>query len=108
MYTPVWYRSSLQATWSTPGFRDYHRRMQLFILLFIEGGSYVHEDEDAWEFYVLYERRKRRDSDLFTYHFVGYTSVYPFWCYPEMVRLRLRCVLGHSTLQPQLNETVNL
>jgi histone acetyltransferase 1 len=42
-----------QATWETPGFRDYHRRMQLFILLFIEGGSYVHEDEDAWEFFVL-------------------------------------------------------
>ena len=31
-----------QATWGTPGFREYHRRMQLFILLFIEGGSYVH------------------------------------------------------------------
>lgn len=31
-----------QATWSTPGFKEYHRRMQLYILLFIEGGSYVH------------------------------------------------------------------
>jgi hypothetical protein len=31
-----------QTTWDTPGFKEYHRRMQLFILLFIEGGSYVH------------------------------------------------------------------
>ncbi|WVQ78755.1 histone acetyltransferase type B catalytic subunit [Cryptococcus sp. DSM 104549] len=78
-----------KATWSTPGFREYHRRMQLFILLFIEGGSYVHEDEDAWEFITLFERRKRPSSDIFTYHFVGYVSVYPFWCFPDRVRLRL-------------------
>jgi histone acetyltransferase 1 len=50
----------------------------------------MQEDEDAWEFYVLYERRKRPDSDQYTYHFAGYTSVYPFWCYPSSVRLRLR------------------
>ncbi|WWC60146.1 histone acetyltransferase type B catalytic subunit [Kwoniella dejecticola CBS 10117] len=78
-----------KSTWSTPGFREYHRRMQLFILLFIEGGSYVQEDEDSWEFITLFERRKRPNSDIFTYHFVGYTSVYPFWCYPDQVRLRL-------------------
>ncbi|WVQ74492.1 histone acetyltransferase type B catalytic subunit [Cryptococcus sp. DSM 104548] len=78
-----------KASWNTPGFREYHRRMQLFILLFIEGGSYVHEDEDAWEFIVLFERRKRPETDTFTYHFAGYVSVYPFWCYPDRVRLRL-------------------
>jgi histone acetyltransferase 1 len=66
--------------------------MQLFILLFIEGGSYVHEDEDAWEFVVLYERRDG------VYHFAGYTSVYPFWHYPDQIRLRLRSVT--SSLSP--------
>jgi hypothetical protein len=44
---------SLQVTWDTPGFREFHRRMQLFILLFVEGGSYIQEDEDTWEFVVL-------------------------------------------------------
>ncbi|WWC87700.1 histone acetyltransferase type B catalytic subunit [Kwoniella dendrophila CBS 6074] len=78
-----------KATWDTPGFREYHRRMQLFILLFIEGGSYVQEDEDSWEFITLYEKRKRPESEIYTYHFVGYVSVYPFWCYPDQVRLRL-------------------
>lgn len=43
----------VKATWSTPGFREYHRLMQLFILLYIEGGSYINEDEDTWEFVVL-------------------------------------------------------
>ncbi|KAI4524036.1 acyl-CoA N-acyltransferase, partial [Schizophyllum commune Loenen D] len=78
------------ATWSTPGFREYHRLMQLFILLYIEGGSYINEDEDTWEFVVLYEKRKRRDDpSVATYHFVGYSSLYPFYCYPERVRMRL-------------------
>ncbi|KAG2020734.1 histone acetyltransferase type B catalytic subunit [Coprinopsis cinerea AmutBmut pab1-1] len=78
------------ATWDTPGFREYHRRMQLFILLYIEGGSYINEEEDTWEFMVLYEKRKRRDvPHTPTYHFVGYSSLYPFYHYPEKIRLRL-------------------
>lgn len=28
--------------------------MQLFILLYIEAGSYINEEEDPWEFVVLY------------------------------------------------------
>lgn len=38
-----------------------------------------------------FEKRKRRTaSPVETYHFVGYSSLYPFYCYPEKVRLRLR------------------
>ncbi len=28
--------------------------MQLFILLYIEAGSYINDEEDQWEFVVLY------------------------------------------------------
>lgn len=78
------------STWKTPGFKEYHRRMQLFILLYIEGGSYISEEEDVWEFMVLYEKRKRRNTeDVFTYHFVGYSTLYPFYCFPEKFRMRL-------------------
>ncbi|GJE87946.1 histone acetyltransferase type B [Phanerochaete sordida] len=85
------------AKFDTPGFAAYHRRMQLFILLYIEGGSYVDEDP-AWEFVCLYEKRKRAtppsdSSDApepqHTYHFMGYSSLYPFYCFPSRVRLRL-------------------
>ncbi|TRM59888.1 acyl-CoA N-acyltransferase [Schizophyllum amplum] len=76
------------ATWSTPGMREYHRRMQIFILLYIEGGSYIDEDEDTWEFMLLY-RKRRGDPTVATYHFVGYSTLYPFYCYPERVRMRL-------------------
>ncbi|KAJ7043083.1 histone acetyltransferase type B catalytic subunit [Mycena alexandri] len=77
-------------TWNSPGFREMHRRMQIFILLYIEAGSYIDEEEDTWEFVVLYEKRKRRNSpNVVTYHFAGYSSLYPFYCFPEKVRLRL-------------------
>lgn len=76
------------ATWNDPGFREYHRRMQIFILLYIEAGSYISEDDDAWHFFVLYEKRKRQNGTK-TYHFIGYSSVYKFYCFPEKHRLRL-------------------
>ncbi|EJD06193.1 histone acetyltransferase type B catalytic subunit [Fomitiporia mediterranea MF3/22] len=76
------------ATWDTLGFREYHRRMQIFILLYIEAGSFIKEDEEGWEFVVLYEKRRRRDG-THTYHFVGYSSLFPFFCFPDRVRMRL-------------------
>nr|GAT53690.1 histone acetyltransferase type B catalytic subunit [Mycena chlorophos] len=80
------------ATWKSPGFLELHRRMQLFILLYIEAGSYIDETEETWEFALLYEKRKRRGAaapDAFAYHFVGYSALYPFYCFPDRVRLRL-------------------
>jgi histone acetyltransferase 1 len=62
--------------------------MQIFILLYIEAGSYISEDDDAWQFFVLYEKRKRQNGTK-TYHFIGYSSVYKFYCFPEKHRLRL-------------------
>lgn len=76
------------ATFDDPGFREYHRRMQLFILLYIEAGSYINDEEEGWEFVVLYQKRKRT-SGTATYHFMGYSSLYNFYCFPEKVRLRL-------------------
>jgi histone acetyltransferase 1 len=88
--------------------------MQLFILLYIEAGSYINDEEDSWEFVILwvlpcslfhlpmpnvcangnrYEKRKRRTTPVTeTYHFIGYSSLYPFYCFPDKVRLRLRSV----------------
>ncbi|KAG0146460.1 hypothetical protein CROQUDRAFT_62728 [Cronartium quercuum f. sp. fusiforme G11] len=81
------------ANWKTPGFREFHRRMQIFILFFIEGGSYIEEDDHRWEFVVLYERRKRKtDVDgqtPYSYHFCGYVTLYSFYHYPSSTRLRL-------------------
>ena len=42
--------------------------MQLFILLYIEGGSYIQEEEETWEFVVLYVMRSSWLSDAVTRH----------------------------------------
>lgn len=34
-------RLLLKCKWDTPGFREFHRRAQLFILFYIEAGSYI-------------------------------------------------------------------
>lgn len=70
--------------WDTPGFKELHRRMQIFALLFIEGASYISEEEHNWEFFVVYEH-----TDAGEYKFVGYTSLYKFWSYPSNSRIRL-------------------
>ncbi|KAA1071419.1 histone acetyltransferase 1 [Puccinia graminis f. sp. tritici] len=81
------------ANWNSPGFREYHRRMQILVLFYIEGGSYIEEDDDRWEFVVLFERRKVKtaddDSSPYSYHFCGYVSLYSFYHYPSSIRLRL-------------------
>ncbi|CAH7670896.1 acyl-CoA N-acyltransferase [Phakopsora pachyrhizi] len=79
------------ANWKTPGFKDYHRRMQILVLLYIEGGSYIEEDDDRWEFVVLFEKRKLKsvEGNQYSYHFCGYVSLYSFYHYPSLIRLRL-------------------
>ena len=40
-----------------------------------------------------YEKRKRRTTPVTeSYHFIGYSSLYPFYCFPDKVRFRLRSV----------------
>ncbi|GAA5848528.1 hypothetical protein JCM8547_004540 [Rhodosporidiobolus lusitaniae] len=75
------------SNWDTPGFKEYHRRMQIFVLLYIEGASYIDEEDGRWEFVTLFERRKR--GDTISYHFAGYVSFYSFFCWPDTKRLRL-------------------
>lgn len=61
-----------KTTWATPGWRDFHRRMQLFALLYIEGASYIHEDEENWEWLTTWQKwvdEQGRDR----WSFVGYT-----------------------------------
>jgi histone acetyltransferase 1 len=38
----------------TPGFREYHERLQTFVLFFIDGASYIDVDDHRWKFYLLY------------------------------------------------------
>ncbi|KAI8075456.1 acyl-CoA N-acyltransferase [Gilbertella persicaria] len=74
-------------SFSNEKFREYHARMQLFVLLFVEGMSYIEDDDQKWEIYTVYKREKASES--FAYHFVGYCTTYPFYCWPENTRMRI-------------------
>ncbi|CAN6652149.1 histone acetyltransferase type B catalytic subunit [Trichomonascus vanleenenianus] len=52
-------------------------RMRIFVLLFIEAGSYLEEEDDKWELYLVYNIK---DKEPF---FAGFCSVYPYFWYKD-------------------------
>ncbi|KAK9473345.1 acyl-CoA N-acyltransferase [Dipodascopsis tothii] len=49
------------------------RRMQILVLLFIEGGSYIDLTDDRWLLYTVYERAASGPR------LVGFATVYSYW-----------------------------
>ena len=37
----------------TPGFKDYHKRLQPWIMFYIDAASYIDDDDDNWRFFLL-------------------------------------------------------
>nr|CUU99760.1 hypothetical transcript [Hymenolepis microstoma] len=91
-------------------FTKYLKRMEPFLLFFIDEASFVVLDDD-WSFYVVFEKFKSPSSPTHRYAFVGYASVHFFYAYPENIRPRISQVLilppfqkmGHCT---RLLETI--
>ncbi|VDO14448.1 unnamed protein product [Rodentolepis nana] len=85
-------------------FTKYLKRMEPFLLFFIDEASFVVLDDD-WSFYVVYEKFMSPSSPSPRYAFVGYASVHFFYAYPENTRPRISQVLilppfqkmGHCT-----------
>ncbi|GME84204.1 unnamed protein product [Ambrosiozyma monospora] len=42
-----------------------HKRMQIFVLLFIEAGSYIEADDPIWDVYVVYKTPKNGGKSSF-------------------------------------------
>ena len=76
-----------KSTFDTPGWKEFNKNMEILNLFFIEAANYLEYDEN-WTFYTLFEKRSRDDGN-FTYHFVGYSSIYSFYHYPIGRRFRL-------------------
>ena len=36
-----------------PGFRDYHERIQPFLLFYVDAASYIDVDDDRWAYYLV-------------------------------------------------------
>ena len=76
------YRSTL----CTPGFTDYYRKLQVFLLFYIDGAEFLSEEEienPYWEYYVTYEKLSNG-----CYSLAGFFTVYNF--YQDLNRYRKR------------------
>ncbi|KAF9983168.1 histone acetyltransferase 1 [Modicella reniformis] len=76
-----------QATFETPRFLEYHKRLQCFAIFFIEGASFIEDTDNKWEIRLLFERVSENGQE--TYNFVGYCTMYPYYYYPEHIRMRI-------------------
>ncbi|KAI8906052.1 histone acetyltransferase type B catalytic subunit [Gorgonomyces haynaldii] len=76
-----------RCTFETPRFKEYHRRMQVFLLWFIEGASFIEETDDNWQILLLF--KKVRIGQKQRFDIVGYTTYYPFYHYPDKWRMRI-------------------
>uniref|UniRef100_A0A4W4GTV0 Histone acetyltransferase type B catalytic subunit n=1 Tax=Electrophorus electricus TaxID=8005 RepID=A0A4W4GTV0_ELEEL len=99
-----------KADLSCPGFREYHERLQTFLMWFIETASYIDVDDDRWDFFLVFEKYNKDGETL--YATVGYMTVYNYYVYPDKTRPRVSQMLvlppfqgeGHGA---QLLETVH-
>ena len=59
--------------------RSYHQRLQFFLLWFVDGASYIEDDDDKWDYYFLFERYFCEEKQCERRQIAGYATVYN-WC----------------------------
>ena len=42
-----------KCTFQTPRYLEYHQRLKIFLLFFIEGASFIDESDEKWEIYLV-------------------------------------------------------
>ncbi|KAI5928420.1 histone acetyl transferase HAT1-like protein [Camillea tinctor] len=83
-----------QGTMADAAVRQLVKRIQIVVLLFIEGGSYIGEDADGkdepesslarWTVFFVYKKQANPDAaDKHQYTFQGFSTVYDFWLYQQ-------------------------
>jgi histone acetyltransferase 1 len=78
----------------TSSFKEYYTKLQTFALWFIDAASFIDIDDAQWTFYLIYEKYQCNDSPQeSTYRIVGYTTVYLFYAYPDMIRPKISQML---------------
>lgn len=82
-----------------PKYRKYHMRMESFVMWFVDGAQYIDTEDENWNSFVLYE--KRREGENTWYTFCGYCTVYKYWAYPDKQRPRVSQILILPPFQRQ-------
>jgi len=64
---------------STPRFREYHERLQAWIMFYIDAASFIDIDDDCWRMFLMFEKTGSPGSER--YAAVGYITVYQYYAY---------------------------
>jgi len=67
-------------TESTPGFRDYHERLQSWIMFYIDAASFIDIDDENWRFFLLFKKHGSEGGEQH-YSIAGYMTVYEYYAY---------------------------
>jgi len=76
-----------------PAMREFHERLQFFLLFYIDRSSYIDSNDPVWEVLLVAERLFNKTTQETTWRTVGYTTLYTFLHYPKGSRLRLSQIL---------------
>ncbi|KAI8869325.1 acyl-CoA N-acyltransferase [Ramicandelaber brevisporus] len=98
------------ASFETPGFRDYYRKLRMFPVLFIEGATFLSANDPNWLTLLVFRRSVNCNTgqsngsaswSKYKYDLVGFTTLYRYFHYPNMVRMRISQVVVLPTYQRQ-------
>ncbi|KAJ1813781.1 histone acetyltransferase 1 [Coemansia sp. RSA 2598] len=78
-----------QGDFRSASMREYHERMQTFVLFFIEGAQFIDSADERWRVYMVFEKLRLEGRPRDCYNLVGFTTVYGFYHWPDMRRLRI-------------------
>jgi histone acetyltransferase 1 len=67
-------------TEATPGFREYHERLQSWIMFYIDAASFIDIDDESWRFFLLFKKHGKEGGEQH-YSIAGYMTVYEYYAY---------------------------
>ncbi|KAF2200894.1 acyl-CoA N-acyltransferase [Delitschia confertaspora ATCC 74209] len=85
--------SIFQTTLADPVAREMFRRMQIFVTLYIEGGTQQDLDDqdwtmERWTLFLLYQVKHDRGNNQDVYTLAGFATSYRLWIFPTLEVMR--------------------
>ncbi|XP_076233628.1 histone acetyltransferase 1 isoform X2 [Calliopsis andreniformis] len=74
------------------GFKEYHQRLQTFVLWYIDAANFIDVDDDRWHYFNMFEKYNTPDGSI-QYATTGFATVYQYYAYPHHTRPRIAQVL---------------
>ncbi|XP_057324795.1 histone acetyltransferase type B catalytic subunit isoform X3 [Microplitis mediator] len=81
-----------KADMTCKGFKEYHQRLQTFLLWYIDAASFIDIDDDQWHYFNMFEKYTSA-SGCSRYATVGFATVYQYYAYPNHTRPRIAQIL---------------